>query len=919
MSTECYVKAWGDEAFTRIDLEAGVAIPVTFNVMDIRKPDATSAHWSKTFRVPGTKTNNQLFQHIFEIGIDGRFNPNKKADVYFLQDTLEVLRGVLQLRKINRTSGLSLIYYECVAFGGNDDLFSKIADKKLTDLDFSGYNHAYTRANIIDSWDNIPGSGYVYPMIDYKGNKKEDLTWYVDDFYPALFAKEYIDKIFTYAEKKYSSAFLTSDFFKKLIIPYNREAYKYSDEEVALREFRTELTSDYDLQLLNTSNSATGIVYFDNTSTGENYDPSSLYSAGSGKWTVPAGKAGKYKIQATANLDLRFSTSSGTLDIAFPLPIYVNLHIHVNGKWVGSDGGQITLNQYASFLNGQVISVKPKATAVVEQFLKEGDEVKVVYNINTPSILGVYITGSNPKIYGRVAAGAYFQNGFQQELVEGSTLEINKCVPEDVQMRDFLLSIIDMFRLYVEQDRDNPDNYIIEPRDDYYTSCVVDWSGKLDYDKGLEITPMAELQGRRYTFRYKDDKDYWNTDYQDRYKLDGKPRTYGDFVFDVNNDFVTNEVTIQPIFSPTPSYGSDFHSRVIPVTYGGDGSTLKQIGTNIRILYWGGLKSADHWYLFSRLVSSSTLQEEYPYAGHVDDPFNATLDLSFDCPKEVQWITQRRAELTDATLYNVYHARAVQEITDPDARIVSGYFRLKPTDIFQLSFRKLYYFEKEFYRLNKIIDYDLDEEKLIKCEFIKALDPGKYVPTTRFVVGGNDTINSGGTILPVKPPAKPIYDNYHNPQENVVTGTNNYVPLNSHGVIIVGDDNVVGGSCSNINIIGSDNYVYGGVENVTLIQCSGLQVTQSDQLWINNCQVEGCPVGQEAIDSSVEDRSGQAELVDSTVTVINGLVTTGSVIIITPVDYFTGNLTVTAGAGSFNIDSSIVAENGTVNYFIAKF
>lgn len=484
-------------------------------------------------------------------------------------------------------------------------------------------------------------------------------------------------------------------------------------------------------------------------------------------------------------------------------------------------------------------------------------------------------------------------------------------------MRDFLLSLVNMFRLYVEEDRDNPNNLIIEPRDDYYQETIIDWSDKLDLKQGLEIIPMAELQGRRYNFRYKEDKDYWNEDYQKKYKLDGKSRTYGDKIVDVDNDFVTNEVLIQPIFSGTQMVGYDFYSRVVPAMYASDGQGYKPIGTNPRILYWGGLKdfTGPSWVHYDAVTSSGTTRTQYPYAGHVDDPFNATIDLSFDCPFEVQWKTQRDAILTDNTLYNKYHLRALDEIIDPNSRLVAGWFRLKPTDIFKLSFRKLYRFAGENYRLNKIIDYDLDEERLIKCEFIKTKDTQAFVPTTRFVIGGDSTVNSGGTVFPPEPPRKPTWENLYNPQENVVAGVGNNVPLSSHGVVIVGDDNVVGGDCDNISIIGSDNMVYAGLSNVTLVHCNDLTITEPDQLYINNCLVDECPDPSTALDS----RSGQAELIDSTVNVVVGAMTTSGIIIITPVDSFTGMLTVTANAGSFDIDSSIVGESGTVNYFIASY
>lgn len=401
------------------------------------------------------------------------------------------------------------------------------------------------------------------------------------------------------------------------------------------------------------------------------------------------------------------------------------------------------------------------------------------------------------------------------------------------------------------------------------------------------------------------------------YLLDGKPRTYGDKIIEVDNDFVLNDVVTQPVFSPTPLADDAItHDRIIPRIFQLDGEKAKQTGLNIRILYWAGLIDYNGAPWDHEESGNLVQRTQYPYAGHLDDPYEPEIDLSFGMPIEVYWKISK-LEYTDNNLYNQYHKRAVEEIIDANSRLVIGDFDLTPTDIFQLSFRKLYRFEGENHRLNKVIDYDLSTRKKTRCEFIKAKDIGEFVPTQKVVTGGiDDTIGSGGTILP-RPPLPPIreHGNIYNPAEHVVAGIDNNVPRTSVGITIVGEDNVIGGECANILIIGSNNLVTAGNSNVTLIHCDGLEITESDVLYINNCLVDECPDPSTALDA----RSGQAELIDSTVNVVNGAVTTGAVIIITPVDTFTGLLTVTANAGSFDIDSDIVAESGTVNYFIASY
>ena len=80
-------------------------------------------------------------------------------------------------------------------------------------------NHAYTLANQQTSW--TATSGYVYPLIDY-GFNTGLVDWSVEELYPAIYVKDYLDRMFTAAGYTFTSTFLTSTPFTKLIIPFKR-------------------------------------------------------------------------------------------------------------------------------------------------------------------------------------------------------------------------------------------------------------------------------------------------------------------------------------------------------------------------------------------------------------------------------------------------------------------------------------------------------------------------------------------------------------------------------------------------------------------------------------------------------------------------------------------------------------------------
>ena len=68
-------------------------------------------------------------------------------------------------------------------------------------------------------------------------------------------------------------------------------------------------------------------------------------------------------------------------------------------------------------------------------------------------------------------------------LAEGELVDMDRTVPVKIKQKDFFMSIVKMFNLYVQTDTANDHNLIIEPRDDFYldgTANIVDWSKKLD-------------------------------------------------------------------------------------------------------------------------------------------------------------------------------------------------------------------------------------------------------------------------------------------------------------------------------------------------------------------------------------------------------------------------------------------------------
>lgn len=672
-----------------IDLIGDIPLSLNYSIADIREPDKRNASYSKTLKLAGSPNNNKILGHIFEIDIYSSFNPTIKTPAQLVVDSMPVMNGYLQLMNIVRDK--NKIEYEAVIVSNVGNIFTDIGERLLSDLDFSSNNHTYSSANQISSWSASVGTGYVYPFIDYGYNNGQ--KWLGTHLMPAIYAKDYIDKIFTQAGYTYTSPFFNSNYFKRLIIPYTGGVLKYTDEQIAERLF-----SAYPSGGQTISTTLTKLT-IDN----ETNDPSNQFNTSTYRFTVA--NNGTYKF--TGSLVYSFGGGGGARN---QTDLVIIKNQGQSSRAVIGRTGLVT----ASGAGTYTISITSSPV-----YLVAGDYIEFF----AQSLLST-ITISSSSVF----SNEVVNNG----LRGGETVIMNNAIPRNIKQKDFLKSIINMHNLYVDIDPVNPKNVIIEPRNEFYSSGTIkDWTSKLDISRPLEIKPIANINTKKYKYTYKADKDHYNDLYTKHY-LD----VYGTRNIDLNNDFITGETRNEVIFSPTPLVDNNntgtLISSMASTLLGSTTNTIEE--RNIRILYYGGLKDTN-----SKMTYNGSTITQFPYAGHLDDYTTPTRDLCFGVPKEVYFKTTK---YTTNNLYNMYYKKYLDEITDKDSKMVTGYFYLTPVDILQLDFRCTYIVQGHALRLNSINDYDPINNTPCKCEFIKINIKPDFIGSTPTNGGGINVVMS---------------------------------------------------------------------------------------------------------------------------------------------------------------------------------
>lgn len=780
-----------------IDMYDDVACPLTFAIADIRNPQNRNSHFSKTIKVPATKGNNIRFGNIFDLNIkDSTYNANRKAPCTLYIDDAPQITGFLQLLSIEVNDKNEKNYN--VSIKGNvANIFQELGNDLLTDLTFSEFNHVYGVAEQYASWYNDYTAGYCYPLIDY-GFDNDLNQFEVESLFPAIFLRTYIDKIFSNAGFTYSSTFFDSTFFKKLIIPCTGESFKLSNAAILPRLFEASRSAVQNVPITN-SGVRTTLQFNTDVS-----DVSNQFNTSTYKFTPT--NDGYYDVFADCSLN-----TSGTIGGS---PIGGGWLCVVMTNYLGVD------YVYTSIYCSLTATAKVFTVALKNTYISTTDSVSIKWYNNSYNSTSMQVQFNS--------ASSRFYNGVPNvTLKERDTIDMSIAIPKGIKQSDLLLDVCKMFNLYIETDKNNSNKLLIETRNDFYSSgTIIDWTYKLDNSKALDIMPMGDLDYKSFKYSYKEDKDFYNKKYSESFK-----KGYGDREVIIDNDFLTNINETKVMFSSTPLVGSVGTDRVMSqlMTYDNNNKTTYQ-PYNIRLLYNGGVKTTNiTWQHGGTIPANVVMRNEYLYAGHLDSVTAPTVDLNFGVPREVYYDAN---VYTNNNIYNLYHKKFIDEVTDIDSKVVTGYFYLTTYDIAVLDFRNLFRFENQNFRLNKIYDYDPINQQTTKCEFTKVKEGRNFTGALSILLGGYSEAfaSSVDDFTPVTRP-------YVLPDPFINNGNANAVGNKIKNSYIGGDRNFIHGG-NNIHVINSSGCtVYDGLQNVTLINSSGTTVTESNTLYINGYSI----------------------------------------------------------------------------------
>ena len=722
-----------------LDVSENLALPITFSVGDIRDLSSRKGTFSKTVTLAGTKNNNELLGHYYDVNIQaGTFNINTLTKCQVIQNGVPILdEALLQLVSVNKlqtsTRYEDEVTYEVLIKDSRAEFFTAITNANLTDLDFSDLDHVFSSTNIASSFSNTVLDGYKYVMPYIQSN-----DYNANDFKPAIYAKTYFDRIFAVAGFTYTWNELNSAHFDKLLIPYNGDT---NDQDYA--DYKVEATNTWTTSYVQPTGYNNTFEELIDSGWSEVTDAQNIFDPTTGEYSTPfstnalAGENYSYTLTIGGSIILDNNSGGDAVLIQSSFVgnsynryrVFARVQVGINTNAVIVYGSSVVVNYIPpstpvlpngnttilnfsdtltipAVVNGVILGI----TTSDIQILEIGVEVKTFSNSDATSTTTQAVWRDANAILTPVDVNVILDLTFINMVilpsnnvqVTGSTLNINQYVPKEIKQSDFVKSIFQMYNLYVEQDVNNPNNLILRHRDEYYDSGVEkDWSRKLAKDKDQQLIFLPDLSNKKLKLTYAPDTDDFNTMY-----TQATSEIYGQLEYTFDNEYVKDVSTQELIFSPTPVFLTSFGAYV-PAIIGASPNT------NIRILYDGGLQSCQPFDILDFGTTGEFGLTDYPMLGHFDNASTPSFDINFGTN---DFYFYEPISLTSNNLYNLYWRRTVNQINV--GKMLIAMFDLTEVDIQSLKLNDKIYIDNSWWNINKIQDYNGNQRQLTKVELI---------------------------------------------------------------------------------------------------------------------------------------------------------------------------------------------------------
>jgi hypothetical protein len=509
-------------------------------------------------------------------------------------------------------------------------------------------------------------------------------------FKPSIQVKELYEQIFLQAGYEIESNFFDTSYFEKYYLPL-----KFLDETV--------YTKGSQQPCFSFSGISSDVIYIDpyyyaNTLTAATCNNIPFTATTTG-FTIDATYEGSYIFQVITNYNLESDDFNGAV-FGGALIVNGNPEFFLNASQAAGEG----INNYTD-------------TALIPLNISGNTTISLAYDPNFNSYLNNYS----------------FSIYFAPRVIIGNFDYAAEFPDNDFKQIDFITSINRYFNLVVVQHPTKQNTLIVEPIIDYIGKGeVLDWTDKIDWDSSISVQPTTNYLNGTLNFNFKLDKDQINQQFNI-----ASNRVFGTYELQLNQDFKDNIVNFDTIFaSPTDVAinNSNQPSMTLPSmatlkTEESGGKPIQKFNPYKilpRIIFRGPVIPNDNWSVPSTGGTETWWAESYEI-----DRWQSTNRFNtypFSYTGFSHYINFNAANTYNSTedvfptqqdMYDIYYYDYISDIVSPENKLIRAKIYLTPWEIGNLRFDEKIIIKNNYYRVNKISNYNLTEPSLCDIELIK--------------------------------------------------------------------------------------------------------------------------------------------------------------------------------------------------------
>jgi len=575
-----YLDLYGDE-----DVKIDIAFA---EVQDITKKNS---NFSESFKVPGSKNNNDIFNHFYEFDasmID--YDPRQKFDCEMMLDGISVYSGYLRLNGSTRDK--EEVIYDVTFYSEVGNLVANIGDKMLADIDFSNLSHTYSKSIILsyarDSSSYIMSAatqpytngkiyyallskGYQYTGqtfdetgIDYTDTTRLDFIFepstntqwplgkfgYMTNFQtpvqwyyltPSLQVKEIYDRIYTGSGYNVQSEFMETDYFKSYYLPLT-----FNDDNIFLSS-TVDPSYGFESAPQPPLDEITGLTSYVWTETFPP-PPSTTNSA-----RIPCKYVFEDNFQATLTDNAFKLTTPGYYKFRITFSAY-NSELYPETVPLDAQGQfYLRYSEYQGFDTGTTLTFTSGDTKYTSPTITLGEGQQITnYSITS----NFFKYSSNEQAFAWdvkrfLGVGDFVVTRFRFEILEGPR-QIPGGVfnPQDefpvdqYKQMDFIASINQFFNMVTVPIPGDPKTLRVEPVIDFVGKGeTLDWSDKVNRDEPIKVEPLTDIIEGTLNYMYEEDDSWGNETY-----TKANNHVFGDRNVQLNLDYKDKDTDFETEF-----------------------------------------------------------------------------------------------------------------------------------------------------------------------------------------------------------------------------------------------------------------------------------------------------------------------------------------------------------------------------------